>query len=149
MNISKKSSKQKNLNNKGFTLVELLAILIILAVIAVIVTPKITTIIEKSKKDSAAMSALGYIDAIEKYYIHKIKGNFNDDFELEGKYSINEGVLKKDGKEYEIELNGTKPTTGYVNIEEGNVISGCMNLGKYAVVVENADITKISKETCS
>lgn len=42
----------KKINNKGFTLVEILAVIIILGVIAAITIPTITTVITKNKEDN-------------------------------------------------------------------------------------------------
>ena len=66
------------MNKKGFTLIELLAIIVILAIIAVITSPKIT---EKSRKDSASLSANEYIEAVEKYVM--IQSQNDDEFEME------------------------------------------------------------------
>ena len=55
--------------NKGFTLVELLAVIVILALIALIVTPIILNIIKDEKRSAAKDSAYGYIDAVEKYIV--------------------------------------------------------------------------------
>ena len=55
--------------NKGFTLVELLAVIVILALIALIATPIILNVINDAKKQAAKDSAYGYMDAIEKAII--------------------------------------------------------------------------------
>ena len=52
--------------NKGFTLVELLAVIVILAVIALIATPVVLSMIESSRKGAAESSMLSYVDATEK-----------------------------------------------------------------------------------
>ena len=54
--------------NKGFTLVELLAVIVILALIALIATPIILNVINDAKKQAAKDSAYGYMD-----YQKKIK----------------------------------------------------------------------------
>ena len=55
--------------NKGFTLVELLAVIVILAIIALIATPIILNVINNAKKEAAKDSFYGYMDAIEKAII--------------------------------------------------------------------------------
>ena len=55
--------------NKGFTLVELLAVIVILAIIALIATPIILNVINDAKKEAAKDSFYGYMDAIEKAII--------------------------------------------------------------------------------
>ena len=52
--------------NKGFTLVELLAVIVILAIIALIATPIILNVISDAKKQAALESFKGYIDGAEK-----------------------------------------------------------------------------------
>ena len=47
--------------NKGFTLVELLAVIVILAIIALIATPIILNVISDAKKQAALESFKGYI----------------------------------------------------------------------------------------
>ena len=57
------------MRNKGFTLVELLAVIVILAIISLIATPMVLGVIEKSKKSAAIESANGIMDAAEKNMI--------------------------------------------------------------------------------
>ena len=54
--------------NKGFTLVELLAVIVILALIALIATPIILNVINDAKKQAAKDSAYGYMDAVREIY---------------------------------------------------------------------------------
>ena len=63
------------LKRNAFTLIELLAIIVILAIIAVITVPIILNIIENSRKVAAADSALGYKDAVNKYYVQRLSEN--------------------------------------------------------------------------
>ncbi len=51
--------------NKGFTLVELLAVLVILAIIALITTPIILGVIEESRLSAAKDKTWAYVDAVE------------------------------------------------------------------------------------
>ena len=51
--------------NKGFTLVELLAVLVILAIIALITTPIILGVIEDARKSGAEDKTWAYVDAVE------------------------------------------------------------------------------------
>ena len=57
-----------HLNNKAFTLIELLAIIVILAVIAVITVPIILNIIDSAKEGAAKNSIIGYAKSVELAY---------------------------------------------------------------------------------
>ena len=54
------------MKQKGFTLVELLAVIVILAVIALIATPQVLSMIESSRKGAAESSVISYVVAVEK-----------------------------------------------------------------------------------
>ncbi|WP_071395920.1 type IV pilin protein [Bacillus tuaregi] len=54
-------------NQKGFTLVELLAVIVILGIIAAIAVPSIGNIIEKSKFDAAKADAIQILNAAKLY----------------------------------------------------------------------------------
>ena len=135
------------MNRKGFTLIELLAIIVILAIIAVITIPKITKITEKSRKDSASLSANGYIEAVEKYAM--IESQNDDEFEMEGEFTILDGVLSQDSETYTINVNGTIPTNGNLVISEGDVVSGCLTMGKYRVIISDEKVSETSKGNCT
>lgn len=57
----------KNLNKKGFTLVELLAVIVILGVIMLIAIPSVGTIIKNSKENSFASSGNMYISTAQNF----------------------------------------------------------------------------------
>jgi len=53
-------------NQKGFTLVELLAVIVILAILLAIAIPEVTKYITKSRKDGLVATAKDYADAVRK-----------------------------------------------------------------------------------
>lgn len=122
------------MKNKGFTLVELLAVIVILAVIALIATPMILGVIETAKKGAAESSTLGYIDAVEKQIminqLDSTKTNIVD-----RTYSVEELT------ELGVTIKGTVPT-GNVTIENSQVSNYILGVNGY--VVENGTITKVS-----
>lgn len=81
------------IRNRGFTLIELLSIIVILAVISVITVPIVMNIVDESRKGTAKISALGYKDAISKYYIAGITDGTLTNTDLDGEYNVLNGVL--------------------------------------------------------
>ena len=135
-------------NKKGFTLIELLAIIVILTLIAVIITPIILGIIEDSKISAATDSAYGYKDSIQKFYATMLSQN--NDFMLDGEYTIgNNGSISDTENTYDILASGTIPNSGYVNIEKGLVVSGCIQINEYAVTLEDKKVTNTVKGNCT
>lgn len=76
-------------NQKGFTLVELLAVIVILAVIAAIAVPSVASIINKSNKKAAVQDGLEMIHAAKLYVADKNKTPASDS----GTLSIGKGEL--------------------------------------------------------
>ena len=139
--------KKKN----GFTLIELLAIIVILAIIAVITVPIILNIIEKAKQGAATNSALGYKDAVQKFYTSEL---FRDNsIKLSGTYTIENGNLTGvfDGtntETKEIPLSGTAPTSGTLIYENNILKSGCIVINEYAVEFIDGKANQTEKGTC-
>lgn len=59
--------KQRMKNEKGLTLVELLAVLVILGIIAAIAVPAVGNILQKSKEDAVKSEAIQVINAAKLY----------------------------------------------------------------------------------
>ena len=94
--------------NKGFTLVELLAVIVILAIIALIATPIILNVINDAKKQAAKDSAHGYVDAVDKYIVSS---------ELEDESIPDRGSIEIENgsvKSYELEIDGYLVSNGEV-----------------------------------
>ena len=107
--------------NKGFTLVELLAVIVILALIALIATPIILNVINDAKKEAAKDSFYGYMDAIEKAIIA------NDVEEEEGfPTPDSNGCYNLKELKEKVNIKGTKPKIAddaKVCLKEGTVTS--------------------------
>ena len=119
--------------NKGFTLVELLAVIVILAIIALIATPIILNVINDAKKQAAKDSAYGYMDAVEKYIV---SSELEDKSIQDGTYSVEE--LNSMG----VSVKGSTPDNGNIEIKEGAVKN--YNLGIDGYAVSNGEVKKVS-----
>ena len=122
------------MKNKGFTLVELLAVIVILAVISLIATPMILGVIETAKKGAAESSALGYIDAVEKQIMMNQLDSTKTNI-VDRTYSVEELT------ELGVTIKGTVPT-GNVTIENSQVSNYILGVNGY--VVENGTTTKVN-----
>ena len=140
------------LNNKAFTLIELLAVIVILAIIALIATPIVIDIISDTKESSLLRSAEFYIDGVE-FSISSAK--LNNRTIKNGKYNILENgnmcledydettkeFKDKDSdvenNELVIEVNGDKPNSGVVTVTNGEISDISLNLGNKDIVKNN------------
>ena len=118
--------------NKGFTLVELLAVIVILALIALIATPIILNVINDAKKQAAKDSAYGYMDAVEKYIVSS---------ELEDK-SIKDRTYSVEELNKKISVKGSTPDNGNIEIKNSSVKSYDIGIDGY--VVRNGKVEKVS-----
>ena len=118
--------------NKGFTLVELLAVIVILALIALIATPIILNVINDAKKQAAKDSAYGYMDAVEKYIVSS---------ELEDE-SIPDGIYRVEDLNKKISVKGSTPDNGNIEIKNSSVKSYDIGIDGY--VVRNGKVEKVS-----
>ena len=82
------------MNNKGFTLVELLAVIVILAIILLVAVPNVLNVIERSKEDSYLSSTLMIENAAELYLISN-NSELPSDIGTEVRITLNE-LLEED-----------------------------------------------------
>ena len=119
--------------NRGFTLVELLAVIVILALIVLIATPIILNVINDAKKQAAKDSAYGYMDAVEKYIV---SSELEDKSIKDRTYSVEE--LNNMG----VSVKGSTPDNGNIEIKEGAVKN--YNLGIDGYYITKDEVKKVS-----
>lgn len=137
--------------NKGFTLVELLAVLTILTILALITTPLILDVINDTRKKSIKVSVEHYIDAIETEIAAK---NVNSEYEtLDGIYTIsNNGKTLNHDEQNNLVLNliydGKGLESGSVVVENGlvrQIIDG--KVDKWYAKIESQKVILLDKIT--
>lgn len=135
-------------NNKGFTLVELLAILLIISLIAVITVPRIVDVIESTGKKIATESAYGYKKAVDEYFYHELVNK--NDVEFSGVYNVdNKGKLFSETEDYEIVMDGQPPLDGVLSFKDSELTSGCLTINKYKVNFKNGEVIGVEKGACN
>lgn len=142
--------KKNILNNKGFTLVELLATIAILALVMGIATFSITVILNKSKEKNYQLLITSIKDAAETYYQEcKYSNNtgINCNKNTDGSLKTTLGELLTYGY---LKGNGTEGKNVITNPQKNDVdISSCSIIIKYnngSINVENDNFTV--NDTC-
>ena len=126
---------------RGFTLIELLAVIVILAIIALIATPIVLSIIDETKNNASLRSAEFYLDAVEQSIL---MATLNNRTITDGVYNIIDGdiCLNIDCTDkLEVEVNGEKPGSGTISIQNGKIENIDIIIGDNKVVLnDNKDV---------
>ena len=117
-----------NKKRNGFTLVELLAIIVVLAVTALISTPIVINIINTAKKQSAVLSSNNYIKILKNQLVLK------EESELLDIYTVDS---------LDVAYEGTGPTKGIIDIENGKIDSAKLCINNYSIYYDGRN-SKIS-----
>lgn len=112
------------MKNKGFTLVELLAVIVVLGVIALISIPITTNLIEQSRQNSFRNSVSGMMKSIEIYYTKKAGSEIFLNLTPGADKTLNYDAYLSD-----LDFTGSKPTAGYAYVAK----DGTMGIIMYNV----------------
>lgn len=124
--------------NKGFTLVELLAVIVILAIIALIATPTILSMIENARQGAAESSMLSYIDQTEKQIVTDSMNPTNA-IDYNKTYTVTGAKLTSGDVTLNLEIKGDQPASAdgedanTIKVAGGNVIDANLKFGTYYV----------------
>jgi prepilin-type N-terminal cleavage/methylation domain-containing protein len=93
------------MNNKGFSLVELLAVIVVLAIIAMIATPIVLNVINDARESANMDSVSGIYHAIEVDYAEEAEFSGNVTYE----YNASNGTLTatQEGVTRDVSLSGS------------------------------------------
>lgn len=138
------------MKNKGFTLMELLAVIIILAIIALISVPLVLNTIEKARIGAVEASAYAYAEEVERYIILSEidptlpKLQVGVEYQLSSeKYEV--ATLADSATTYIndlVSIKGDKPTSGYL------ILDSEYKIEKMEMII-NENIVECIKKMCS
>ena len=111
------------MKEKGFTLLELLAVIVILSVITLITVPMVMNVIEESKKKALVSSVQGILDSADYFTMSHEKGVYEFLFDEEHKGS----TLKGESLEYKGNIDGE----GKLYLDKEGNTSICISNDKY------------------
>ena len=127
----------KNINKKGFTLVELLSVIVILSVIVLIATNAVVPMADSARKQVLAMEANTLVTAAQTLYV---QNNASGSACYTYDELINSGLIEKDDESY----------TGSISIEvdgSGNYSYKIwLSNGQYIVNGVSPDVTSDNVE---
>lgn len=122
-------------NQKGLTLIELLAVVVILAIVAAIAIPAIGNIIENSRYTAVKADAINVLNAANLYYTD----TSNPKDPVTAQELIDAGFLKAAGK--------LPPTLTTVSKQPLQINSSVKDVLKYEIKFSNISIDKINEDT--
>ena len=122
--------KKRLKNEKGLTLIELLAVIVILAIIAAIAIPAIGNIIDNSRNKALKSDAANIINAAQMYYADGADGIFTISTDGTGS-----------GSSY-VQLGDTTVTTE-ITVTEDGAISGALSKGGKTLTLTAATLSEI------
>ena len=117
----------RKINNKAFTLIELLAVILILAIIALIAVPTVSSIIKESKKNAFKQSVTNVNKVIEtQCQLEQMRG---EDITLT--YNIKDGIIDQN-----ISIKGDIPKYGIINVDDDCNVSIYVSSGDFCAFKE-------------
>jgi len=125
---------------------ELFVISFVLFIVAFIVFPKARGAYGKIKLNSAIDSAYSYKESVNNYYVSQLL--FDNNFKLDGVYTISDGKLVFGEAIYNILISGNVPNGGYLDYENNVLKDGCIDINGYSVLVSNGDVVSAYKGSC-
>ena len=161
-------------NNKGFSLIELLAVIVILGVLMIIAIPSVTNYIQNSRKNTYISTVRGLIDGARalvssgklrmndtdvSYYIpSSCITTENDSKTPYGEFAVSNIIINYDGEEYKYYWSGVDESgvgipaiTSYEDLD-GDLLETDLSVGDIMTISSvdgRSNIATLDTETCS
>ncbi len=133
--------------NKGFTLIEVIAVIIVLSVVSLIVIPSASKTIKNARQKTLLVDAKNYVDSVKKTYDMAV---LDDNLDITNGKSILETGFD-DNELSKIAISGKKPT--YVKIEYDKT-KNTLKEGKFciegvSILYMDGEVTLSSEDYCN
>lgn len=103
-----KRKEQKQMGNKGFSLVELIVVIAIMAVLVAVLAPQFTRYVDKSRQSNDATTVAGIVNAVQAGIADVTSYNIP-----QGKYEVtltkNTALTVNNGSDMAAEVDASKP----------------------------------------
>lgn len=132
--------KNRVKNERGLTLVELLAVIVILGVIAAVAVPSIGNIIQKSKEDGVKADAIAILNAAKLYVVEQNLSATDGAVTITKQNLIDGDYLEDTGTEWT-----SDPTVTY-DANNQLKFTGTAKAGKVTLTFNNATIKDINDD---
>lgn len=114
------------MKERGFTLVELLAVIIIIGLLSIIIIPKVKDTISDSRKNGDEISANSLVRSATNYYLEqRSSGVYVDCF-----YNFTDNVNTCSG----FDFSGNKPSVGRLEIKKNGTVGLFVKFGNFCYI---------------
>lgn len=117
---------------------ELFIIPLVFIIVVLFVLPNAKSVYSKIRRNSAIDGASSYRDGVDSFFVSQLL--LDSSFKLDGTYIISSGNLINGDYIYNIPIGGNIPDNGYLSYSDNNLISGCIGIDGYSVIIENGGI---------
>ena len=129
-------------NNKGFTLVETIAVIIILGIVLSIAVPSITNVVKSTNKNRMISDAETFISEVKEYVESDTIGNTSE------KYTYTLDDIKDKTKLSKSPYGEEYKEKSYVKIKDDNSYNVCLTDGKYKAATGESGEIEVKEGSC-
>jgi prepilin-type N-terminal cleavage/methylation domain-containing protein len=130
--------------NRGFTLIELIAVVVILGIVALISIPMIMNVIDGAKKGAFKNTAYGIIEAAKLDYAQDMLDKMADKVT----FTYVDGIENSSVPGKKLDYKGEKPESGIVMVNRDGEVAIAVYDGKYCAEKDfQESVVKISEKT--